>query len=425
MEFKGKSYLVASLFITSLVGCGSDGGGGSSATSDVVRSTNCEFAYDEGEELDLQLAKNLTSETTNFGKKFHSNLLDAVGSASAKDTVKLINSLGVKVYKSVAKGCPMFKDLPVVTGEPLKTWKEATKTDTEQGFTAGLHIGRDYKHNGKPKWESVIIVRDDADRWTLVHEMMHMLFHKWETEEGVPSHTLRSDSAKTQRQLALALNAFKTSGSGTDFRNVAQRFYDVAAMDHEMLKRSALEESTIEDTLAVRLLDNRLRFLPNRTRNAWYLLQNLQRAKPEYEQKFDFLNEAERVRKAGIEVLDKEYAEVNKQLAELVVDSPAADQKREALVKRRFEIEADKQDFVFSEIELRRTHELLTSYYTEILELELTANSRADGSQPFAPQAFVMNLLGPAELAVPVNEGYRGTCGHIEHNLPNRDWLKF
>lgn len=263
MIFRISPLLLMPMMMTlGAIGCApaGDGGGEPGKATTVVTPeshntytrASCQFRFDEGDEVRESLFGTRDHRVTLFGKSIDLAPLRAVLQASGSATVAWIGRFGAQVYGMPGKlslACPFFAHLPAPPEDFGAYWSEATKGNTSTQFVAGLYAGA--RHPKVPTTtaggDGVLGVRQDASRWTLVHEFGHHLFQVRKNELGeAPDEEVQ---AKLLRALMLfddAQKAYARSPTLVTRRDQARRLVELAPLLQSMFTRFHLEEVSIE-----------------------------------------------------------------------------------------------------------------------------------------------------------------------------------
>lgn len=251
-----------------------------------ARENNCQYAYDEGGDALWDLAKQEDVQSTYFEKEYQANHLNAVMTASGKQTASYIRAaLGVPVYKTIGTKCDYFRELSTPPKDYQDIWDSASGGQASGSRLAGLYAGNQEKIiNGKFLHNFVIMVADDSDRWTIVHEMMHHLFHRRDLQRGVFSNTATNEMKKAENVVVQMDKDFQADETQLKFSPLAVAVSRYTDSFIESMKRSSLEESTIEAMLGEAFVSQTFTFTPNGLRSsAWYLKSNAVKGYDEYE----------------------------------------------------------------------------------------------------------------------------------------------
>jgi hypothetical protein len=235
-----------------------------------------EYRADDGGGIDHVESANPTVEGY-FGKRYNRDWLAAVGHASILDTLDYIQTKGVRVYHSDPISGKSALNLESTAGLPWdldRVWRSADQpaSDAPCGFLAGLYLAEGSRGLPSLKTESAIIVREDAGRWTLVHEFMH---HNFKTQARAAGY---DDGATRNLQTTLlrSIQALWKNHSISDVdyaKQLSPLFQRLAEVMDQMVIQYQFEEVTIEATLQDRYEKGELGFVPSGSyANAtWYI----------------------------------------------------------------------------------------------------------------------------------------------------------
>jgi hypothetical protein len=202
----------------------------------------CEFSASAGEGIDLKASQAHDIRETHFHKKIDYAELLAVAHASVKDTIEYVQSKGIRIYvgdeDSLAPCGGVFSSLPPLPADLIEEWH----ADREDGE---LRAGMFLPPTGASE-DPVIILRRDANRWTLLHEFGHFLFDSG--LRGNPNYvTPQEISDELERRMQwLAAAVADPKLSAENFTKVTDLFHDTAPLVYVLAIRSSLEEVTIE-----------------------------------------------------------------------------------------------------------------------------------------------------------------------------------
>jgi hypothetical protein len=200
-----------------------------------------------------------------FGKLYNQDWLAAVGYASIDQTLDYVRSTGVNIYHAnpiSTKSALPFDSLPPMPDDIDRTWHSADKpvSGSPCGFLAGLYLGKNTR--GLPSLESepAIIVREDASRWTLVHEFMHHNFKTQAALHGYDDEATRNLSSS----LLGSISALKHNRRLSDreyTEQLASAFDQLIDVTDKLVVQYQFEEVAVEATLQDRVRIGRLSFV--------------------------------------------------------------------------------------------------------------------------------------------------------------------
>ena len=228
------------------------------ASSDYSKAS-CEFTADQGEAAPLALPT-VDYTTTYFGKKYDKSLLDAVIAASATETVRFAELTNVHFFT-----VPRFKTDSCL----MSSFIPEAQVSYQSQFASlgrgvlGLYLAPKNSLVEKANADPTILVRQDANRWVLVHEYMHHLFSKEMQEIGHTDEDLKADVDKANASLKELTAKYKASQSVEDGQKMLDTVKTVVTLEPELLKRFTLEEMAIESILWTRLADSSFKNVPH------------------------------------------------------------------------------------------------------------------------------------------------------------------
>ncbi len=226
----------------------------SSITQDLsaYEKNSCTFTFDQGPPLFNQGGRPQYT-TVSFHKTFdQAQLLTMVG-ASAHQMVSYIEQSRVNIFAvpRPSKGCHNFSTLPSPPDQLQRFFQEVDRS-IGGGALLGLFLSksraREYGEN-----RSVILIRDDADRWTLAHEFIHALFADYRTQfENFDDKIFVDHWSQVYSE---AQGQFKSLKKENFLRDpaaaeaISSYWLIYAPMALAYLKLFPLEEMTVESTL--------------------------------------------------------------------------------------------------------------------------------------------------------------------------------
>lgn len=227
-------------------------------TSDYVKAS-CEFKADQGG-VAPQVLPTAKYTTTYFGKKYDQSLLEAVLAASATETVRFAELTNVRFY-SVSRfktdSCLMSSFLP-----EAQIFYQTQFASVGKGVL-GLYLSPKNSLVEKTNIDPTILVRQDANRWVLIHEFMHHLFSKEVQEIGRTDEDLWVDVQKADESLKDLKAKYKETKSVEDGQKMLNTVKTLVTAAPEHFKRFTLEEMTIESVLWSHLADSSLKNIPH------------------------------------------------------------------------------------------------------------------------------------------------------------------
>lgn len=247
---------------------------------------SCKYELLEGDSADFSLVDSVDFTSSYFNKEYNQAHLNAVLTTNVSASIDFINQTGATVYKSSAIASalcqkPLFAQAKALPTDLDTIWSTATGSHQDQdSLILGLYLPRNFDQTA-PSLQSTaaIILRENTNRWTLVHEYMHHLFSQRSIELGYDQNleTSKLNSAITEiRRIAQD----PTKSESRKFVLLAQPFAQYAkGIDNQMLQFS-LEEMTIEATLKKLQNQGSLKYAPSGSN--WYISVSADKATENY-----------------------------------------------------------------------------------------------------------------------------------------------
>ena len=197
--------------------------------------------------------------------------------ASASELVSFAESKArVHFYKTKAyqnDSCGFTSSLPAAPADLETNFSKYSKENN----VLGLYNKANTPSLPSTKPDATITVRSDANKWVLIHEYMHHLFHNQfdkdrpEFESDLQGIFLRAgqDYEKAKKELKQ-----QSSDRKDKVKFVKEKLYKVADMGIDILKVFFLEEMTIEGILGDLMDNGKLKVVhpPQRINGAGYIL---------------------------------------------------------------------------------------------------------------------------------------------------------
>ena len=277
---------IAGLISIGASGCGSDG---SQGPQDVIpdngmsayQHASCQYQFEDGGSADYALAATPDLVTTYFGKKFDFAPVHAVESASARATVDLFRTQNVKIHqvpKSVSN-CHIFSSLDVAPSDYQSEWDSASGGDTNGGTIVGLYIEKGNSAVSSSSASAEIGIREDANRWVVVHEFMHHQFETYATSHGRSPTLLKKDLSEKAQILKSAAKAYQNQQTRENLTALSRAMLSVMPDIRELVTRYPLEEVTIETYLQKQFKAGAFQFMPFLEDSSnWYIASSAKKA---------------------------------------------------------------------------------------------------------------------------------------------------
>lgn len=264
-----------------LSGCGSDGN--RSEVRDPVEyiKQSCEYSRDEGEIYGTIRSATPVIEGY-FGKPYNKDWLANVGHTSMRDTVAMIETTGATVYQANVisqKSCRNFGFTNTLPGDLAGEWRKADIRGPNNEFMSGLYLIKGTKHLDSLKHRSAVIVREDANRWTLVHEFMHHNFKSQAVIRGYDDDLLKRKVETISSQMETIMNDGDLPDR-TRIRKVTPQFLELVEIIDQLSVQYFMEEIAVEATLQDKYDSGDLTFVPAGSYGnaTWYVNHSKEKA---------------------------------------------------------------------------------------------------------------------------------------------------
>jgi hypothetical protein len=189
-----------------------------------------------------------------FGKRLKLDHFERSLSMSSLSLIHALYDLGVetlKISSSSPANCRYFGFLNPAPQTLQNLWQQY------QGGSSLELLGlfrtqfrRDSQSGQVQIQRPVILLREDTDRWTLLHEQTHFLFAQARAQEPFMIFTeeLSQDADQKFRQLRMAEQKYIQQGQNA--RQILQLFETYLEINNQLFYRGPLEEFSIESMLS-------------------------------------------------------------------------------------------------------------------------------------------------------------------------------
>lgn len=247
---------------------------------------SCKYELLEGDSADFALVESVDFANTYFNKEYNQAHLNAILTTNISASIDFINQTGATVYKSspiASQVCqrPLFAQATTLPKDLDTIWSNATGSHQDKdSLILGLYLPKTSDQTSPSlKSSAAIILRENTNRWTLVHEYMHHLFSQRAIELGYDQNfeTSQLNSAIFEMR-RIVQDPNKSDSSKTLL--LAQPFAQYAkGIDNQMIHFS-LEEITIEATLKKLQNQGALKYAPSGSN--WYISVSAEKAIENY-----------------------------------------------------------------------------------------------------------------------------------------------
>jgi len=213
-----------------------------------------------------KLQKPTFNDSGYFSKEFRQLFFLQALKASSFDVVNWLYEQGVQIRKIETNSkskCRYFGFLNKANQEYLTIWENHGGQSQSNGEQTLQGLFRTFLHrpsNGGPvqMQNPVILLRDDTDRWTLLHEKTHFLFAQGRVQD--PNmffiETLREDNRTLYRKLRHQEFTYIQEKNSALAKQILKTFSDYLSVNQELFSRGPLEEFTIESLISTQVIQN-------------------------------------------------------------------------------------------------------------------------------------------------------------------------
>lgn len=246
---------------------------------------SCKFSATEGGGVNLSKAQSKKWNKGAFDKEFNESLFEEIRHASLLNTIEFVRRTGVELFKAppvatTSCSASLFADLPMISGGVKRNWDQSSAAvETKNGFVLGLYLERQQFSDEILDRSAVIVVRENTNRHTLVHEFLHHLFTERANQKGQSALQARNEINRLVREIE-RLERQKL-GAAENLKKKIELFSRyVEALDRFFLG-FYLEEVAIEKLIKDQIKLKKMSFIPNIGNG--YLLHSARTALAEYE----------------------------------------------------------------------------------------------------------------------------------------------
>lgn len=250
------------------------------------RKASCKFQFQDGGTAPAMLpVKNIVA--SSFEKKYDKSLLEAVINASGFETERFAKLTGVTYYKvantAAEYGCPFTTSLPQAIPAIEKEFRDAeadvqkiNAKVTLEGFYLDEQMVTNITNaeSNKP----LIVLKDDSDRYTMVHEFMHHLYQLEKPITGYQSQVLYSRSTDV---FSDSIDDYEKNETTENLKNIVNKL-EIRVLDFILVQKNyPLEEMANETELNKKFELGLFRFISRseRANGDWYIISSADKAK--------------------------------------------------------------------------------------------------------------------------------------------------
>ena len=200
-----------------------------------------------------------------FDKNLVTDHMDALLASSGDNIASYITSQGVELYQMTEKSksdCKYFAFLKTPTAEAQKNWdNSADKNDEGETFLLGLFTTY-YIPVDTDRFElrdPTIMVRQDTQKWTLLHEFAHYLFADGRVRGPMMDRqSLRQALQLSSRDVRNRQQTFEQDPSEFNAAKFVNSLKNFFSLSYDLDQRGPLEEFTVESMLVDRYTNSKL-----------------------------------------------------------------------------------------------------------------------------------------------------------------------
>ncbi len=252
--------LLSSMLLAGLL---SSCGGGSSDSPKIVdvigkkkitkTRPSCDYAFTEGGYAPSTLpATNVKA--SRFLKKYDASLIQSVQAASGSETARFAALAGVTFYQVAdldidEKDCLFTQTLPEAPSSVLKYFRDTEddvkSEDGGKSTLLGFYLDKEIVEqiSGTTSIGPVITVKNDSERYTMVHEFFHYIF---DLSREVSGTQLQINLAQSNQAFSDAADDYSSVETMANLEKLTVTFDNFSKDLIKVLKEYTLEEMSIE-----------------------------------------------------------------------------------------------------------------------------------------------------------------------------------
>jgi hypothetical protein len=283
-------YLGICIIAIGLAACSNGGGGGGGNADPVYNAEACKTNPPEQgpSALTAKISQRNVVSADFFDKKYDRSMLEGVLDASSFSTTDYVKALGVNLSritpatdKVTAQTCLNFYNLSSPDDGRQSIWNQVSQGLPQGNTLQGLYFeycGTDINQpacQDRGLVQPTILVYEAADRWTIVHEMMHHNFNRErKLDLALPTEKeLRGSITDSDKRLVDVLKAYNAAPDQAGALKIAAELDTNSHLIYDRLVRSSLEEIAVEGTLVEEYAAGTLKHVTSGSAKnaAWYM----------------------------------------------------------------------------------------------------------------------------------------------------------
>lgn len=222
-----------------------------------------------------------------FGKKFDSSILEKVGGLDGQGVVEIGRLTGVEYFKTDFYKTGSCEYAAVLPDAPSDLRSLFDKYNRDSNSILGLYLSKGSKDAPSTNSMGAILVRRDANKWVLVHELMHHLFHKEISAKVLSDDALKEKVSQHAKNAISEIERYEKSTSSSDKgERAAIALTEFMTSFHELMVRFTLEETVIESLLGDEYRAGRLEHVTKgqRVNGASYIIASAKKVRQSYDE---------------------------------------------------------------------------------------------------------------------------------------------
>jgi hypothetical protein len=230
---------------------------------------SCEFKFTEGGDAPADLpAQNIKA--SRFLKKYDASLMASVQGASGSETARFASLTGVTFYQVAdleidERDCLFTQSLPEAPSPVLKYFRDAEDRvkgkDGGKSTLLGFYLDQERVNEisgANSGIGPVITVKNDSERYTMIHEFFHHVFDLSRETSGT---LLQDNLAKSSQAVTDEATKYNDANTLENLLSYAKAFDQQSKDLVKVLKEYALEEMSIEYELNDMYQRNALKYV--------------------------------------------------------------------------------------------------------------------------------------------------------------------
>ncbi|HEX4922470.1 MAG TPA: hypothetical protein VFV50_00220 [Bdellovibrionales bacterium] len=239
------------------------------------KTQSCEFAYTDGETEATRGTPSIVR--LPLSKAYNRTALLELANLSGEASERLARQYGLtfhKVSRRFQDTCTFLADWPAAPADIQRFWER----EVGGAGVVGLFLEQGNPELPSTRAGPVGIVREDGNRYIVIHEFMHHLFFiERDKAKRERQHDLQSQADRLAQQLRIEEMIADEPLNDRTVASLLELFEPLVTRIDALIKNSLAEEILIESILTEELNAGRLRFTPDGRANAREYIANSHR----------------------------------------------------------------------------------------------------------------------------------------------------